>query len=200
MSPMQPFLERYETACEMLAEGVRRGRHPYHLLVAATITPDGLPAARTVVLRRFDAEKRQLMFHTDRRSAKVDALEACPAIALMFYDSQSKIQLRFTAQAMIHSGDALAREQWAQTRAESKLCYSNPVGSGGVVSQAEACGMEGGEPITEPDRDAQAFAHFAVVNCQYSALDMVTLHHMGHERCLICWDAQDNLVGQWLAI
>jgi pyridoxine/pyridoxamine 5'-phosphate oxidase len=52
-----------------------RGRRPAGPPLAhpslATVSPDGLPDARTVVLREVDPDQERLVFFTDARSPKV---------------------------------------------------------------------------------------------------------------------------------
>lgn len=51
-------------------------------MILSTVSPDGGPDARTVLLTEFDDEG--LYFHTDSRSRKVADLAANPAVALTF--------------------------------------------------------------------------------------------------------------------
>ncbi len=51
-------------------------------MILSTVSPDGGPDARTVLLTEFDDEG--LYFHTDSRSRKVADIAANPAVALTF--------------------------------------------------------------------------------------------------------------------
>ena len=57
-----------------LREGAKRGVHPFHTPVLATIN-GGDPDLRTVVLRQAVEKQRLLLCHTDVRSPKFFALE-----------------------------------------------------------------------------------------------------------------------------
>ena len=80
-------------AWEALAEGVSKGRDPFHTVTLATTGPAGAEA-RTVVLRGADAEARTLACHTDLRSGKVEELRADPRCTWLCYDRGRKLQLR----------------------------------------------------------------------------------------------------------
>ena len=54
-----------------LLRGVRDRRAPTRHPTLATVTPDGRPKARTVVLRAADKQAGILELHTDLHSAKV---------------------------------------------------------------------------------------------------------------------------------
>jgi pyridoxamine 5'-phosphate oxidase len=61
-------------------------------MVLATVSPQGRPSARAVILRGLD--ERGFLFFTDTRSAKADDLEANPRAALVFLWSASERQVR----------------------------------------------------------------------------------------------------------
>ena len=65
-------------------------RHP----VLATVTPGGMPQARTVVLRGADPDAGVLEVHTDLMSGKVCDLRANPMAALHVWDAGAHLQTR----------------------------------------------------------------------------------------------------------
>jgi len=86
---------------------------PFRHAQLATAGPHGWPQLRTVILRFADAARRQVGFHTDRRSTKVTEMDAETAVALAAYDRARGLQIRLTGQAGIHVEDARAAEAWA---------------------------------------------------------------------------------------
>jgi pyridoxamine 5'-phosphate oxidase len=58
------------------------GDHWSDAMVLATVSPQGRPSARAVILRGLD--ERGFLFFTDTRSAKASELEANPQAALVF--------------------------------------------------------------------------------------------------------------------
>jgi pyridoxamine 5'-phosphate oxidase len=63
-------------------------------MTLATATPDGVPSARLVLLKGFDA--RGFTFFTDYRSQKGRELEANPRAALAFFWGELERQIRIT--------------------------------------------------------------------------------------------------------
>ncbi|HEX6290135.1 MAG TPA: pyridoxamine 5'-phosphate oxidase [Herpetosiphonaceae bacterium] len=61
-------------------------------MTLATATPDGIPSARVVLLKEFDA--RGFVFYTNYLSRKGDELEANPRAALVFFWPEMERQVR----------------------------------------------------------------------------------------------------------
>ena len=165
-------------AFRLLSRGVTDRRSPFHTPVVATIGTDGLPQARTVVLRGFDPEARVLRFHTDRRAGKVAELRQSPAVSLLFYDARAKIQVRVVGSAQVHHGDAVAEAAWAKTRSFSRLCYRQATAPG-VIIDDPATGL--GEPSDD------GLVRFTVVRVAMTALDWLYLSVQGHRRARFVW-------------
>lgn len=68
-------------------------RHP----TLATVSADGTPQARTIVLRAADRCAASLRFYTDRQSAKVAELRAQPKASLHIWDNSAHLQMRLLA-------------------------------------------------------------------------------------------------------
>lgn len=65
-----------------------------NMMTLATSSPDGLPSARTVLLKEFD--QRGFVFYTNYRSPKALDLAANPRAALVFHWPVLKRQVRIT--------------------------------------------------------------------------------------------------------
>lgn len=157
-------------------------RHPFHLLTLATVTPDGQPDTRTVVLRHFDPTARLIRFHTDIRSPKVQAIRAEPRVALHWYDPPLRVQLRTTARATIHHGDAHAAAAWAAAAPMSRAYYTTAAAPGSAVDA-----FPEGPPAPDPGDDTGR-DRFAVVSCRLEAFDVLALHAAGHQRVRLLLD------------
>jgi pyridoxamine 5'-phosphate oxidase len=159
-----------------LAAAAASARHPLHLLTVATINSDGFPAARTVVLREFDPERREVRFHTDRRSPKATQLARDGRVALHWYDPRARLQIRIVAQATLHHLDETARAAWLASQPMSRACYHSAASPGTPLPEFPASPQP-----PAPDDDA-ALANFAVVRCRFTAVELLALHASGHER------------------
>ena len=117
-------------------------------MTLATVSKDGIPSARIVLLRGFD--KRGLVFYTDYQSQKGQELTENPNAALVFYWRELDRQIRVAG-----SVSTVSREE------SEKYFRSRPVGS-----QLAALASNQGEVI--PNREE--------LECRYKQL-METYRH-----------------------
>ena len=119
VAPLLGCYDDLEGSCAhawaLLARGVKDRHSPFHTPGLATVSPEGLPEIRTVVLRGCDPQTRNLRFHTDTRSAKIADMQKQPQAALHFYDPGGKIQLRVRARLELLTGEAYT-SAWDKTR------------------------------------------------------------------------------------
>lgn len=171
-------------AWALLVRGVHDRHAPAHLLGVATTDAQGLPELRTVVLRRCSPQARQLVFHTDRRSAKWQQLQQRPQLALLVYDPQHKIQLRLRGSARLEHEGAAIDSLWASMAAMSQQCYG--VGQPpGTPAPDPHTALAGGCGPAAPGR-----AHFGLVEVEVTSLEWLYLAAAGHRRARFDWQGQ----------
>ncbi len=157
-----------------LREGVKHGVHPFHTPVLATAFEQD-PDIRTVVLRHADEKQRQLICHTDVRSPKVSMLQRNLHVAWLFYDRETKVQLRLYGEVSVHCADTIAAAHWEKCTQSSRRCYLAPGAPGMVLA-------EHGERLSDLN---DGFDNFAVISCEVSAIDWLFLRASGHLRASI---------------
>ncbi len=161
----------------------------------ATVDPHGLPRVRTVILRCADAARREIGFHTDRRSAKVAETGSTAAVALVAYDRARSLQIRLLGQAEAHTGDARAAEAWEGLYTPLRTPYRLDRAPGEPLDDPAT-----GDPtpaMREPaDRDA-GFDNFAFVAVRVDQLEWLQLRQAGHRRARFEWNGRWD--GSWLA-
>lgn len=171
----------------LLEAGVTHRKRPAHQPSVATIDAEGRPSQRVMVLRGVDWDTRTLRFHTDARGAKVAEVAAHPAVSVLSYDAQAKVQLRLRGQARVATGpeiDAL----WQATHNYGRRCYLVDPPPGSVVPQGSN-GLPDWAQGIEPS-DAQlvpARANFAVFFVQFDEIEWLYLAHQGHRRAIWRW-------------
>jgi pyridoxamine 5'-phosphate oxidase len=84
-------------------------------MILATVSPDGGPDSRTVLLTEFDDDG--LYFHTDSRSRKVADLAANPAVALTF------LWPNFTRQLVVRGLASVASPAEQESAFEARSPY-----------------------------------------------------------------------------
>ena len=154
--------------------------HEWRTPVLATTGLDGLPQARTVVLRSAEASSSQLVFFTDSRSPKAAELLAQPAATFVFWSKRLSWQLRVRVQAQVHRTGPLVESAWDRVSQSSAagdyLAHAAP---GAVMGSATS-------PVAQTH-------HLAVVVAQIDSMDWLELAREGHRRARL-----DNGLLTWL--
>jgi pyridoxamine 5'-phosphate oxidase len=175
-------------AFRCLSRGVADRRSAFHTPTLATVSPDGAPEARTLVLRGFDPAGRVVRLHSDLRAGKVASLARERRAELHLYDAGAKLQLRLAGRATVHRDDAVAEAAWAASREMSRMCYAVEPGPGMPVPA----------PPPAPQDPAAGRAHFAAILLRFDRLESLELAHAGHRRARFDWDAEGRLAATWL--
>lgn len=166
-----------------LARGVGDRHAPARHPTLATITPEGLPRARTVVLRHADAETGMLHVHTDLHSGKVVDLLATPFAALHVWDRSAHLQIRVEADVMIASREDVVNI-WTRMPQSSRSAYGGTPSPGSpIVDSLDYA------PGSDPDR-------FAVLQFRVVSLDVL---HLGIDHRRARFERNSEWKGQWLA-
>lgn len=167
-----------------LTRGVADAKAPARHPVLATVSTDGLPEARTVVLRAAERSAARIEIHTDLNSAKVAALRHQPMAALHVWAPKPHVQIRLAARMTIRTGDEVDRI-WAAIPEASRGNYGVTPAPGTPIADDRAFARA-------PDRSA-----FAVLDGQIQWIEALHLGRDLHRRVLYRADA--GWSGQWLA-
>lgn len=178
-----------------LVRGKHSAKHAFHFPVISTVRPDGLPAARVVVLREARRDDGVLGFHTDARAAKLDQLDA--GVAFTFYDRGASLQIRATTRAVV-LGKEETDARWAKTAAASRKCYLAQPAPGTAVD-AYTTGFTGrldGHEVPTLEETVPARENFTVVRAYIDTLEVLHIKRRGHWRARFRRD--DAWAGTWL--
>src|SRR5690554_4534009 len=99
-----------------LEQAVTDRQHGWRTPVLATVDADGLPDARTVVLRAADRARQTLKVFTDQRSPKVVQLQANPQAQLVFWCPSRQWQLRARVAVTIDLNSDQTTAIWTRIR------------------------------------------------------------------------------------
>lgn len=100
-----PWRQPFEAALQRNA--------PQGEVQVATVTPEGMPAVRTVLLRGLSVEGEPYFF-TDARSRKADHLRDNSRLALVAFFAKTREQFRLSGRATLHGRHA--EGAWAELR------------------------------------------------------------------------------------
>lgn len=171
-------------AWDMLEKGAASAKQAFHTPVLATVTADGAPQARTIVMREADRDTLMLRGNTDQRAPKAHQIANDSRVQLLFYDASAKVQIRVTAHADLITQGATRTEAWATSMPGSKVCYLAQ-GAPGTDQDAPTSGLpdyaDQGQRVA-PDKLEAGMKNFAVILFSVEAIDWLYLDSNGHRR------------------
>ncbi len=93
--PSPPLLDDLPSLIwSQLTRATADRRHPWRWPALSTVTQEGAPSVRMVVLRQVDTSRQTLSVFTDVRSAKVGQIAREPRVSLLFWHPGKRWQLR----------------------------------------------------------------------------------------------------------
>ncbi len=188
-----------QQAWQALVRGAHDPKHAFHWPTLVTTSPDGLPEARTVVLRHVERAARQLALYTDVRSSKLEAIRAQPVVAWHLYDGKRRVQLRVKTLACIHHNDDLSRQKWDALPASGRYAYCHQPPPGTPQNQWHPGPPERWLDATPELAETEGFyENFAVVYTDVHALEVLYLAKRGHYRARFMYDDPNEVVRTWL--
>lgn len=170
-------------AWTLLSRGVHDRQAAARNVILATVTPRGLPHARTVVLRAADKASGSLRIYTDLHSAKVAELRGQPLAAIHVWDKSAHLQIRLQTKVKILTGPDVAT-LWNQIPDHARRAYGSTPPPGQQVPDALAY-------TKTPDP-----ASFAVLHLDVHDIDLL---HLGPDHRRARFTRTNGWVGQWLA-
>lgn len=177
-----------------LTLGLNSGKHPFHIFSVSTVK-NNKPDSRTVVLRAVEKENKSISFHTDLRSKKFLQIKESENICALFYDKDSKIQLRIYGSASKETDSLLIKEKWNSSKEMSKLCYLNKIPPGEVINESKDY-LYGKEELNNIELGIK---NFSIINIKISQIDWLSLNHEGHQRMLINYTSNNKIEFDWVA-
>jgi len=187
-----------------LARATHDRHHAWRTPVLATSTFDGMPNARTVVLRKFipaainanssttdDHNGGTLEIYTDRRSPKVTELQQQPEACLVFWSAKLSWQLRVKVTVSIQTEGQHVESLWqAVKQTQAAGDYLGLLAPGQrLVADSEH--VEPSSASMEPD------VHFAVLSAQINEIDWLELGRGQHRRARM-GSLGTNIGWEWL--
>ena len=185
-----------EQAWKAIKDGVKDGSSSFHISTISTINLQGYPSSRSVVIRNLNQAKRIISFNTDTRSYKWKELETNSQLALHFYDSKLKIQIRISGSAKLHYNDLEWDKAWNKAEEMSKIYYSSPFLPSSKID----------DPIVtdnlikniKRNQIEKGGKNFGRTNVKINKIDWLYLLHTGHRRALFKFH-KNNISMSWIA-
>ena len=173
----------HDQVWQQLTQGAARRDIAARQPTLATISPDGWPEARTVVLRRAIADPAMLEVYTDTQSDKIASIAAHPRAALHFWEPALALQVRLQATVEVISGPTVA-DRWRELPTGALLSYGVTTPPGTTLPHAL-------DYTKTPDQSC-----FCVLQLMLSHIDVV---HLGTDHRRASFAATDGWTGKWVS-
>ena len=183
---MKQFLdldEFLDHAWSLLTRGVADPKSVAKYPTFSTISEEGFPTMRTVVLRSAVGIANCLEIHTDIQTNKVFSLKKNNLAGLHFWIPKAKFQIRASVVVDILTGSKV-EDQWNKIPMQSRVSYGSKPSPG-----IEVNGPFDYQKLPEQD-------NFAVLRCDIRALDLLYLGAL-HQRAL--YKTGDPAISKWVA-
>lgn len=172
-----------EQVWQLLRRAVADRRHPLRTPVMATVSADGTPEARIVVLRDYLNSARILTVHTDKRTNKVRDLEANSSAVFCAWMPKGDLQIRIRTIVNIVSGPDVI-PLWETLPEPARRVYGGSPAPGVLLAHPS-------EHVLRPDPAA-----FTVLSCQIQEIETLHLGRDMHRRAR--FRREDDWKGAWL--
>ena len=183
----------------LLEQSIEDLTSPVRTPVLISVSADGLAQGRTVVLRAFNRQQRQLKIYTDVRSEKVAQLRTQPVCTLVAYQPNPMIQLRLKTNAVVNHNNEITRESWAVMPGPNRCNYLTDPNPGSIsVKATDGRPVINAESVPTNDENVIAYSHFSVIVFAINELEWLYLPRRGHRRAQFIWDRVDSLQSNWL--
>ena len=148
------------------------------VVTLATIDCEGLPQARSVILREADAWS--LTVYTDKRSPKVDQLRRQPRAQLLLWDREKRWQFRCDATTEVIAQGAETDQLWERIKdTHAAQDYLTPQAPGEILDVNSA---------------AHVGPQLAILRFHLTEIDWLELRREGHRRQRLTPDGIQALV------
>ena len=188
-----------ERSWRLLEKAIDDPTSPVRTPVLISVSADGLAQGRTVVLRAFNRQQRQLKIYTDVRSEKVAQLRTQPVCTLVAYQPNPMIQLRLKTNAVVNHNNEITRESWAVMPGPNRCNYLTDPNPGSIsVKATDGRPVINAESVPTNDENEIAYSHFSVIVFAINELEWLYLPRRGHRRAQFIWDRTNSLQSNWL--
>ncbi|MCQ8242081.1 pyridoxamine 5'-phosphate oxidase family protein [Rhizosaccharibacter radicis] len=163
----RPFIA---DALDAVARAARDRDGELRTVQLATLGTDGAPSVRSVVLRALEGSEAEL--HSDARAGKVRDVRREPRVSLLAWSAEAKLQLRLDGTALLHEGDAFARERWDALPDAGRTAY------GARAAPGEAIDDPGDRRWLQ---DEERFRCFVVMRVRLHRVEVLRLEPHGNQ-------------------
>lgn len=178
-----------EAALSTLERAVRDRDAALRNIQLATVSPDGRPGLRTLVLRGFERAPACLETHSDARAGKVRDIAHASQVSLLAWSPAERLQLRFEGSARLHCGDAVAGARWDGLSLDARKAYGLRATPGSEIADPED------QPHLPP---GEQFEQFTVILISLASVDVLRLEPEGGQTRALGRFTASGMTGTWI--
>ena len=159
-----------EAALSTLERSARERTGELRNIQLATLSPEGHPSVRTVVLRALDLASATAEIHTDARADKARDIARAARVSFVAWDGGEHLQLRLDGAARLHRDDDVARDRWDKLPPKGRVAFG--------------LSAEPGTPVADPEDRAhlpgeEQYRQFSVILVSLASVDVLRLEPEG---------------------
>ena len=159
---------------DTLTRAVTDRKSDWRIPQLATISPDGYPNVRSVVLRACLWDNGLYVeVHSHRQTQKIRDILANACVSLVFWSPQTEQQLRLWGFAEVSMNSARARASWDAISPSSRALY--------------AVSGKPGQPVSTQSRYCVDYDGFALITVKVTRTDYLDLNQRPHFRETAEW-------------
>ena len=185
----------YAHIWDCLSAAACEENRPFKVMQVATISLDGSPNVRTVLLRGVNRQANVITFHTDIRSPKIAELSHDPRIALVGVDPVRNLQIRVFGEARIVRDGQAREDAWRSSPDHDLIVYWTRLAPGSPLSQADGA-LDDTQGALDP---SDGLRHFCVVEVRPARMDWLDLSVADRPRRALHVREGDRWMHRWIA-
>ncbi len=126
----------FEELKRELVNGHSKKGHPFRYFSLATIAKTNTSQQRTVVLRKTDSNL-ELLFYTDRRSSKIQQVQANKNVSCLFYHPKKLLQVKIEGIAKIVDDTKTLVSLWGGIPIKSRKDYTTTKAPSSLINNPD---------------------------------------------------------------
>jgi hypothetical protein len=175
-------------------------KSPMRTPVLGTTVGDELKL-RTIVLRKFEKDKNELVFFTDIRSEKVSHLRQNSNVSVLFYHPKKQIQIHVTGNTSIHHKEEVSQFSWKNLSPFGRKSYATDLApSTKLATESNNLNPEIWYAQSPPSTDTTDvfYKNFAVLKVKMRHVEILSLNRDGHRRASFNNVEAHDWSGSWI--
>ena len=182
---------------DLLKTGLSDRDLPFHIPVFIC-GHDSNADGRMVVLRGINRKDKNLWFHTDIRSKKINFLKSNKNAIILFYDKSEKIQLRICGSTNINYKNEITKRSWKKTAHMSRQCYLGNKAPGASSLNPTSGLTSAVDNLKYTIEESEiGYENFCVIDTYIKSIEWLYLASKGHRRAYFHFN-KNQLEKKWL--